>query len=227
MSKPLNSTYVAIVDYGLGNLYSVKQACAFVGLDAAITSNKNEIASAQAVILPGVGAFSDAMTALHRLDLVTFLKQMVETGKPFLGICLGMQLLMTESFEFGLHQGLDIVPGRVIRFSSAESQQGMALKVPHVGWSRIFPADVDNSSAWEDSLLRCIPAGDYMYFVHSFHCVPVDTTVSVALAQYGRLQFCASLRYRNIFGCQYHPERSGAQGLKIYDNLRKAVVSQL
>ncbi len=205
---------VAIVDYGLGNLYSVKQACAHVGLDAVITSAKRDLLEADAVILPGVGAFGDAMATLRRLDLVSVLQDIATTNKPLVGICLGIQLLMTESFEFGQHKGLGIIEGTVVRLSElVESER--ALKIPHVGWNRIHHLP----KSWQDTLLEGLCDGAYMYFVHSFIVWPQNEDVIISKTRYGDTEFCSSLQYKNVFACQFHPERSALTGIRIYQNL--------
>ncbi len=204
---------VAIVDYGLGNLFSVQRACESVGLHSAITPDKYDTLTADAVILPGVGAFGDAMQSLRELDLVSALRQVAVSGKPLVGICLGMQLLMSESFEFGRHEGLGLIPGSVVPLGEPR-ENGRRLKVPQVGWNRVRPA-----AGWEKTLLEGVAADEFMYFVHSFIVRPADASVAVATTRYGDVEFCAALRARNIFGCQFHPERSGAQGLRMYRNL--------
>lgn len=213
---------IAIVDYGTGNLFSVRCACEQAGMDAAVTSDKDAIVSADAVILPGVGAFKDAMTSLHSLDLVMPLKEFAASGKPLFGVCLGLQLLMTESEEFGSHRGLDLVPGRVIRLREGV-HDGRRLKVPHVGWSRIDrPNRASGGSppaAWMDTPLEDVPPGTHFYFVHSYYVEPADPSWVASVTPYGDLEFCSSLRRDNIFACQFHPERSGPAGLGIYRRL--------
>jgi glutamine amidotransferase len=204
---------VAIVDYGMGNLFSVKHACEHVGLQASITSSRQELLDADATILPGVGAFGDAMETLRRLDLVSTLRTVATASKPLIGICLGMQLLMTESFEFGRYAGLGIIPGSVMRL-----YPNGALKVPHVCWNQMYRVESAGDS-WADSLLDGLPSGVFMYFVHSFHAKPEARDVVIATTRYGDTEFCSALHYRNIFACQCHPERSGPQGLKVYHNL--------
>jgi len=203
--------YVAIVDYGLGNLFSVRQACAHVGLDVAITSDATTILSADGVILPGIGAFGDAMATLRRLDLVGVLRDVAASSTPLLGVCLGMQLLATESDEFGRHPGLDVVPGRVIRLA-AQNDRGR-LKIPHVGWSAIHPA---RPGAWRGGLLEEVAEGAFMYFVHSFHLETCAGGVVVATTRYGDTEYAAALTHGSVFACQFHPERSGLAGLSIY-----------
>ena len=219
---------VAIVDYGLGNLFSVKHACGHAGLDAAITSDRDDIFSSRAVILPGVGAFRDAMEALVRQDLVAVLKDVARSGTPLIGICLGMQLLMSESQEFGSSPGLGIVDGDVVRLEDSEIQ-GRRLKVPHIGWSRIEERRHNgNSNAadrWRASLIEEVPEGSFMYFVHSYYARPVDPEVILSTTRYGPIDFCSSFRKERVFGCQFHPERSGPLGLRVYHQLYKLLTS--
>ena len=206
---------IVIVDYGLGNLFSLQQACAHVGLQASITNAALDIERAPAIILPGVGAFGTAMDTLRRLDLIEPLRDAAAAGKPLIGICLGMQLFMSESCEFGRHRGLDLIPGEVVRLPDGEH------KVPQVGWNQIFKARPD----WHDSPLQDISQGEYMYFVHSFYCKPGDLAVTLATTRYGETEFCSSVQRGNIFACQFHPERSGPEGLKIYQALSREISS--
>lgn len=222
----------------MGNLFSVKQACEYVGLTAVITSSRQDIGRSAALILPGVGAFGDAMDTLARLDLVEVLRDVAASPKPLLGICLGMQLLMSESSEFGKHSGLGIIEGEVVPLQN--SVEGTStLKVPQVGWNRIHvpgsgqnqigPGLTDSNWTinpdWKSPLLRGIPDGEYFYFVHSFFAQPADEAVIVSTTPYGPNKFCSSLRLNNIFGCQFHPERSGPGGLKMYRNLAELVTT--
>ncbi|MBI3011685.1 MAG: imidazole glycerol phosphate synthase subunit HisH [Candidatus Omnitrophica bacterium] len=209
-------TRVAIVDYGMGNLFSVQQACAQAGLAAAVTAEPQTVLETDAVILPGVGAFGDAMAELTRRDLVVPLRDAVASGKPLLGICLGMQLLMSESHEFGRHRGLNIIEGEVVRLPVSAEEPPRRVKVPEVGWNPVWPVRED---AWVGSLLEGIPAGACMYFVHSYYVRPVDATLILSTTTYGPITYCSSLQFGNVFGCQFHPERSGPAGLKIYRNL--------
>lgn len=219
MSAP-ESIRIAVVDYGLGNLFSVKHACEHVGMQAAITSSRDEILAADAVILPGVGAFGDAMAQLRRLDLVGPLRDIAATSKPLVGICLGMQMLMSESFEFGCHEGLGIIPGKVVRLENPRGDDGAALKVPHVCWDRMSRPGAGRDG-WAGTLLDGLEDGVFMYFVHSFHVVPEDPLVGLATTRYGNIEFCSALERGNTFACQPHPERSGPDGLKVYRNLEK------
>jgi imidazole glycerol-phosphate synthase subunit HisH len=224
---------VAIVDFGMGNLFSVKHACEHVSMKALITPDKRLILSADMVILPGVGAFGDAMNALHKLDLVGPLKDVAASGKPMVGVCLGLQLLMAESQEFGRHKGLGIVEGAVVRFENPYGPRG-PLKVPHIGWNGIFrPGHLQNQGElpgdtedpWSGTPLHGSRDGTYMYFVHSFYAVPENPEVTLSTSKYGNLEFCSSLRYGNVFAFQFHPERSGSDGLRIYERLKELLRS--
>jgi len=225
MSK-LSQPDVAIVDFGMGNLFSVKQACLHVGLNAIITSSKKDILSSKAVILPGVGAFGDAIASLEELDLFETLHEVVFT-KPFIGICLGMQLLMTESFEFGYNKGLGIIEGSVIKFdfSKLPSARNRKPKVPHIGWNRIIKPKTTSTNLWEETLLEGLQDGEFMYFVHSYLVEPSDESLCLSVTNYGGTEFCSSLRHKNVFACQFHPERSGPMGLKVYENLASVIYS--
>ena len=201
------------MDFGLGNLFSVEQACQHAGLVAEITSEPRRIATADIVILPGVGAFGDAMAELQRRDLVAPLHDFVATDRPLVGICLGMQLLMRESEEFGSHAGLGLIDGTVRHFNR---DGGNPVKVPQIGWNRITAAE---RACWNDTLLADLRDGEYLYFVHSYCVAPTDESISLATTVYGTVCYCAALKWHNVFGCQFHPERSGAAGLRMYRNL--------
>jgi glutamine amidotransferase len=204
-----------IVDFGLGNLYSVKHACEHVGLQASISNTKDAIEHSDVIILPGIGAFGDAILTLTKLGLVRVLREAALSGKPLIGVCLGMQLLMTESYEFGKHLGLGLVEGQVVRFEGPV-EGSEKLKVPQVGWNRIMKK---GNSEWDNSPLVGVRDGEFMYFVHSYYVQPSDSRVVLATTQYGNIEFCSSLISKNIFATQFHPERSGPRGLEIYGNI--------
>jgi glutamine amidotransferase len=206
------------VDYGMGNLFSVQRACAWAGLQADITADARTIDQADAVILPGVGAFGDAMMMLRRLDLITVLQDAVKSAKPLMGICLGMQLLMSEGFEFGHHRGLNFIKGKVVRFETPEGPDHQRLKIPQVGWNHVYPSG-RHPASWEETLLKNVRENENMYFVHSYYVIPEDDRLCLSMSRYGHIEFCSSLRYKNIFACQFHPERSGQPGLTMYNNL--------
>lgn len=208
---------VAIIDYQMGNLYSVKRACETVGLEPVITSDPSALMNADGVILPGVGAFGDAMDNLRRFDLIGPIKDYVSTGKPFMGICLGMQLLFTESDEFGHHKGLDLIEGSVVRFRTARAS-GTAIKVPHVGWQGIYRPPSKSDTLWRGTPLQELQNGENMYFVHSYYPVPVKDKFILSITTYFDQEFCSSIQQENVFAAQYHPEKSASEGLKIYNN---------
>ena len=222
MMRDREKTRIAIVDYALGNLYSVQAACSRVGMEADITSDHAAIEKADAVFLPGVGAFGNAMENLRRMDLVAPLKDVAASGKPLVGICLGMQLFMSESYEFGHHQGLDLVAGEAIPFESPQGPRGK-LKVPQVGWNTIHPPE-ETPWAWVDSPLEPLARGSFMYFVHSFYIKPRDPEVWLSVTRYGDVTFCSGLSRENIIGFQYHPERSGPAGALVYQKLAEIII---
>jgi imidazole glycerol-phosphate synthase subunit HisH len=205
---------IAIIDYQLGNLFSVQQACLHLGHEAFITSNPHDIVNADYAILPGVGAFADAMSNMQRLDIINPIKDYIASGKPFMGICLGLQLLLTESEEFGSTKGLNLIEGVVKKFSPVDTE-GDVLKVPQIAWNQIYPS---KSNLWDDSPLSTCGEGDYMYFVHSFYAAPVSETVVLSTTNYGGFNYCSSVIKDNIFACQFHPEKSGQYGVEIYKN---------
>lgn len=221
---------IAVVDYGMGNLASVVQACHAASLDARLATRYQEIDQADAVILPGVGAFGDAMESLNRLDLVGIIKEIAASGKPLVGICLGMQLLMSESSEFGHNIGLGIIDGCVKKLEP-DAIEGRVLKVPQVGWNRIHFEDSgvcsisDNKTSMNSRcpLLSGIPNGEYMYFVHSYYGSPYDPHAIITTTEYGSQKFCSGINVENVFGFQFHPERSGPAGLRLYHNLAKSI----
>lgn len=208
---------IAIVDYGMGNLYSVEHACRHAGADAVITTRPNEIVSADGVVLPGVGAMPDAMDVLRRGGLDKAIAFAAGKGTPLLGICLGMQLLMREGSEFGPHEGLGLVDGRVVRFEGREPG-GAPLKVPHIGWNAVHRPDGAADNRWTGTLMQDAADGTCMYYVHSYYVVPADPGIRVASTRYGDADFCAAFQQGNLFACQFHPERSGPQGLLMIRN---------
>jgi len=199
---------IAIVDYDMGNLKSVQKAFEAVGHRAAVTRDPKAIAGASHVVLPGVGAFGDCMRNLEQYGLVEPVTKAIAAGKPFLGICLGFQLLFTESEEFGRHRGLGVIPGRVVRFPSNGS--AAPLKVPHMGWNSIAIGS-------RPPVLEGVPDGAFMYFVHSYYVVPDDRAVACTMTDYGT-PFVSSIARDNIFACQFHPEKSQQEGLRIIRN---------
>lgn len=212
---------VAIIDYGMGNLYSVKQACAHSGMDAFITSDRKKISESVAAILPGVGAFGDAMVNLEKLDIIGTIKEFIDSGKPFMGICLGLQLMMTESEEFGSHKGLDIFRGSVVRFS-----EKTVKKIPQVGWNNIYLPEWKEKDAWDSSPLKGLSQDECMYFVHSYYVIPEDENNILALTSYEGTEYCSAIKCRNVFACQFHPEKSADRGLSVYRNMKLEILER-
>jgi glutamine amidotransferase len=199
---------IAIIDYGMGNIHSVKKALELYGAQVRATNKAVEIVSAEKIVLPGVGAFDDAMLELQRLGLNSVIKEEIKAGKPFLGICLGMQLLFEKSAEASKCKGLGIFKGEVKKFS------GSSQKVPHMGWNQlknINPACL---------LLKDIAEGSAVYFCHSYYPQPQEKSINAGLCDY-EVEFSAALWQNNVFGVQFHPEKSQAVGLKMLENFVK------
>ena len=213
----MKKSQIAIIDYGMGNLYSVKRACEQAGISPVVTCDKAAILNAAAAILPGVGAFGNAMQNLKKNDLIIPIKEFIESGKPFMGICLGMQLLMSASEEFGYHEGLDVIKGMVVEFPSA-GDNNKKIKVPQVGWNRITAPTESSRGLWPKTPLKNIKDGAFMYFVHSFYTKPFDAQKVLSISNYEGIEYCSSILWKNVFACQFHPERSAHDGLKIYKN---------
>jgi len=205
---------IAIVDYGMGNLRSVEKGVARCGAEVRVTSAPEEIRAARGVVLPGVGAFGACMENLTSRGLVETIRTVIDEGTPFLGICLGLQLLFEESEEFGPVRGLGILPGRVVRFRGADVD---GLKIPQMGWNQL-------SIRRSVPELSGIPQGAYVYFVHSYYVVPTDASLTVASTRYG-VEFAAAVGWKNVFACQFHPEKSQAIGLRILENFVRRVQS--
>lgn len=194
---------VAIVDYGVGNLFSLKCSFAAIGADAVVTDDAKVLEAADCILLPGVGAFEDAIKKLHDSGLDTVLKQLASSGKPLMGICLGMQLLFEKSYEYGIHQGLGLIKGEVRPIRDVAP---VNLKVPHIGWNAL---DIKRDSP----LLKNVKSGDCVYFVHSYYATDCEESV-IATTEYGA-PLTAAVQSGNIMGCQFHPEKSGEVGLSI------------
>jgi len=194
---------IAIVDYGMGNLRSVEKGFLKVGVDARIVSNPKAVDDARAVVLPGVGAFRDCMRNLKEKSLIESVLRSIQKGKPYLGICLGLQILFTESEEFGIYKGLDILKGKVMRFR-------LTLKVPHMGWNKV--RILRRPPLFED-----IQDQAFFYFVHSFYVVPDDNDIVATTTEYG-ISFASMVWKENIFATQFHPEKSQETGLKVLRN---------
>lgn len=203
---------VIIIDYQLGNLFSVQQACEYLGFQPVISSSPEELINADFAILPGVGAFADAVANLRQFGLTDAINEFVKKGNPLMGVCLGLQLLLTESEEFGASKGLDLIGGHVKKFPVTE-QGSHVFKVPQIQWNSIYePAP----GRWSGTPLAHCSKGDFMYFVHSFYATPVDSKYVLSTTSYAGLEYCSAVMKDNVFATQFHPEKSGLYGLNIY-----------
>ena len=202
---------IAVIDYGMGNLRSVQKALEHVGAKVIVTHDPNLIISADSVVLPGVGAFKDCMANLTQLNLVDPIRKFIDGGKPFLGICLGLQVLFEESEEYGPVAGLGVLPGKVVKFTSASSETkgGSPIKIPHMGWNNI---EVKKRAPLFDKL----DAEPYFYFVHSYYVVPEDQSMVATITNYG-VEFVSGIQYKNIYAFQFHPEKSQTMGLSLLE----------
>jgi glutamine amidotransferase len=200
---------VTIVDYQMGNLRSVQKALEHVGATAIISDKPEEIAAAERLILPGVGAFGDAMRELQSRHLVEPIIEFIQRGRPFLGICLGLQLLFETGEEGGVHQGLGVIPGRVVRFDLPSE-----YKVPHMGWNRVTARQP------HVPLLQGLPADPYFYFVHSYYVQPQEAGLCRLTCDYGG-EFCAAVARDNLYATQFHPEKSQSHGLRLLENFSR------
>lgn len=206
---------IVVVDYGVGNLLSVTRALECRGVDITVTGDPHVLSGAEKLVVPGVGAFADGMGELGRRGLVEPIREYAKTGKPLLGICLGMQLLFTESEEFGLHKGLGLLAGRVLAIPN-QATGGKWRKTPHIGWNELrLPPE---RKSWNDSLLAGLTEGVATYFVHSYAAEPTDPVIRLADCDHEGHTVCAAVQQGRICGCQFHPEKSGEVGLSIIDN---------
>jgi glutamine amidotransferase len=202
-----------IIDYGVGNLYSVTRAVERVGGRPKFVDTPAGIDSAHHLILPGVGAFGAGMAGLRDRGLVEAIRRYAASGRPLLGICLGMQMLLERSHEFGLHEGLGLIPGEVVRVELPPAAGG--AKIPHVGWSALLPTQ--GTAAWRGTALDAVQPGEHAYFVHSYSARPSLSTDLLAHICYGEIDIAAVVGRGKVIGCQFHPEKSGPTGLKIIE----------
>jgi glutamine amidotransferase len=202
---------VTVIDYGIGNLFSVGRALERCGAEVTFSGEAAHILAAERLVLPGVGAFSDGMLGLRDRGLVKPIQEFAASGRPLLGICLGMQMMATQSEEFGEHTGLGLIPGRVVPVPATDTA-GNAHKIPHIGWSALRPSP---GASWAGTPLQDLPEGSPVYLVHSFHVVPDDARDLLGECLYGGHRVTAAIRRGAITGLQFHPEKSGELGLRV------------
>ena len=207
---------IVIIDYGLGNVYGLQQACSAAGLETVITNNKKQISDAYGIILPGVGAFHVAMKNLKQLEIIEDIKKFAKSGKTLLGLCLGMQLIMKKSYEFGEHEGLNFIDGE-IEYLGKNKKKNKILKIHHIGWNIIEI----NKKISGDKLFKGLPKKFDVYFVHSFCLLSTSSNNILSTTTYEGINFCSAVKKDNIIGLQFHPEKSGERGLKLLSNVFK------
>ncbi len=207
------SKKITIIDYGCGNILNLARAIKFVGYEVDVTHDKNKIINSSYVILPGVGAFGNAMKQIEKYNLHNTILEYAKSNKPLLGICLGMQILLTASYEFGVHKGLGLIEGKVIKISNEKNKE---IKIPHMGWNEIYPNN--NKKEWKNKILKNSSIGKSFYFVHSFVCITKDHDSTIAVCNYSDISIPAVGATGNVFGCQFHPEKSADNGLDVLKN---------
>ena len=207
------SKKITIIDYGCGNILNLARAIKFIGYEVDITHDKNKIINSSYVILPGVGAFGNAMKQIEKYNLHNIILEYAKSNKPLLGICLGMQILLTVSYEFGVHKGLGLIEGKVIKISNEKNKE---IKIPHMGWNEIYPNN--NKKEWKNKILKSSSIGKSFYFVHSFVCITKDYDSTIAVCNYSDISIPAVVATGNVFGCQFHPEKSADNGLAVLKN---------
>ena len=207
------SKKITIIDYGCGNILNLARAIKFIGYEVDITHDKNKIINSSYVILPGVGAFGNAMKQIEKYNLHNTILEYAKSNKPLLGICLGMQILLTVSYEFGVHKGLGLIEGKVIKISNEKNKE---IKIPHMGWNEIYPNN--NKKEWKNKILKNSSIGKSFYFVHSFVCITKDYDSTIAVCNYSDISIPAVVATGNVFGCQFHPEKSSDNGLAVLKN---------
>lgn len=203
---------ITVIDYGLSNLLSVQHAFAHFGAETLVTGKPEDVLAADALVLPGVGAFKDGMAGLEKLGLIEPICQKAAAGTPLLGICLGMQMLFDESEEFGLHKGLGLIPGRVVKIPDTDAD-GSPQRVPHISWDPLYPAG--GRTDFAGTALENVKPGEECYFIHSYEAKPAQEADRLADTVYGGRKVCAAAQRGSVLGCQFHPEKSGQVGLKI------------
>jgi len=209
---------IVVIDYGIGNVQSIVNVLnQFKDIEIILSDKKSDILGADGIILPGVGAYRKAMEELIRRELPDTLKKCILLKKPFLGICLGMQLLFDSSEEFGITNGLGFIKGKVKYFPNTIDD-----KLPHISWNSIYRSSIN----WDKSIFKDIDSGDDFYFVHSCICKPENKNIILSETEYGGIEFCSAIQKDNIYGCQFHPEKSARNGIKVMSNFVEAVENQ-
>ena len=203
---------ITVIDSGIGNLFSISRALEMIGAEVELASDTETISKADHLILPGVGAFAAGMSGLHEQGIDAAVIEHAQSGKPLLGICLGMQMLMSSSEEHGEHKGLNLIPGHVRQIPNT-TVEGKKHKIPHIGWNALHPPT--DGRSWKNTILENTTPGDAVYFVHSFAVTPDAPEDALAVTYYGGHQICAVVNHGNVYGCQFHPEKSGEVGLNI------------
>lgn len=206
---------VTIIDYGIGNLLSVRRAFEHCGAEVILTDLPALIENAEHLVLPGVGAFADGMAGLRERGLIEPIRKYAKENRPFMGICLGMQMMLEIGEEFGTHEGLGLIRGKVSKIPET-GVDGKMHKIPHIGWNSLTPA-----ADWNETILQGIAPGEAVYFVHSYTAVPLDDKNRLADCFYNGRVISAAIRSGNLYGCQFHPEKSGQIGLEIVDNFTR------
>ena len=209
----MSNKKIAIVDYGCGNILNLVRAIQFLGYEVEATHDNKKIINSSYVILPGVGAFGNAMKQIEKYNLRNTILEYAKSDKPLLGICLGMQILLTVSYEFGTHKGLGLIEGEVIKISNAKSKE---IKIPHIGWNELYPNN--GKKEWKNKILNNSLIGKSFYFIHSFVCLTKNPNSTIAVCNYSGISIPAIVSVGNIFGCQFHPEKSADSGLTILKN---------
>lgn len=204
---------VTIIDYQLGNIFSIVKAFEFLNCKVKQVDTPGDIDQADYLVLPGVGSFGDGIGNLAAAGFIPAIKEHVSKGKPFLGVCLGMQLLLSNSEEFGYHEGLNIIPGKVIKLPDEPKS-----KIPNIGWHTLQLPGQKSPDYWNNTVLQSIPADKDFYFIHSYAVYPASTEHCLSMSKFGNHEFCSTVKMGNVYGCQFHPEKSGETGLDILRN---------
>jgi len=210
---------IGVVNYGINNLQSVIKAFEKIGKKASWVETPEDVMKSKALVIPGVGAFASGMKGLNEKKLLEPIREKSSTDTPILGICLGMQLLFSESEEFGITEGINLIPGKVISLNKQINNN--KIKIPHIGWNKILRPSYNQGTDWSKTVLKSVDELNDVYFIHSFYAAPEDNNITIATSSYGGFEFCTAIKYKNITATQFHPEKSGETGLKILEDFCK------